>query len=59
VKRANEEVEPAIDPDDLWHASVCPPIGSVSQLREWTKRRRIKKRPIGFTANIDEEYEEE
>ena len=46
------------DEDDFWQSKAALPIGSVGSLERWPKKRRIKKRPIGFTADLDAEYEE-
>lgn len=47
-----------VDPDDFWQAQSSPPVGTIGQLDEFPRPRKIKKRPIGFTANIDEFFEE-
>ena len=49
------------DEDDwyhFYHAQAAIPIGSVGSMERWPRPRRIKKRPIGFTADLDAEYEE-
>ena len=46
------------DEDDFWQSKSALPIGSVGSLERWPKPRKIKKRPIGFTADIDAIYEE-
>jgi hypothetical protein len=46
-----DEIDTDIDPSLDWH------VGTITQLREYPKRRKVKRRPIGFLANIDEEIE--
>lgn len=53
-----EKDDDAPDPDDFWQAQAAAPIGSIGQLDEYPEPRKIRKRPIGFTANIDETFEE-
>lgn len=47
-----------VDPDDFWQAQASPPVGTIGQLDEYPEPRKIRKRPIGFTADIDETFEE-
>lgn len=46
------------DPDDFWHAQAAVPTGTIGQLDEYPRPRKIKKRPIGFMADIDTTFEE-
>jgi hypothetical protein len=46
-----DEIDTDIDP------SISYTTGTITPLRDYPKKRKVKRRPIGFLANIDEEVE--
>jgi hypothetical protein len=46
----NDEIDPSVMPSQ---------VGTIHQLIEYPRKRRVKRRPIGFLANIDEWIEDD
>lgn len=54
-RRKNDEEHP-----DFEDEYVLPGlVGTIQQLTDYPKKIKIKKRPIGFTVNIDKLIEEQ
>lgn len=47
-----------VDPDEWMDYNMPGMLGDITQLTVENKRKKVKRRPIGFTADIDEFIEE-
>lgn len=55
ARKRKSDDEPS---EEIDYTKTPDMVGSIQQLTEPTRKQKVKKRPIGFLANIDEFIEE-
>lgn len=55
ARKRKSDDEPS---EEIDYTKTPDMVGSIQQLTEPTRKQKIKKRPIGFLANIDEFIED-